>query len=188
MKALTIDPEFAMAIFNEEKTIECRTWKTNHRGKLLICAGAKKLPGFVSGYALCTAELTNIEPFNETHLEAAMMDVMPNVQCYAWHLENIEVIKPFPVRGKMGLFDVDDNLIEVFGADDASYAMTEDEFDLYYQKFYIAYVFPLAYMPGEQNETYYKCIELGNQYREHPEMMLDGEPLPEEFTEQLESI
>lgn len=182
MKALTIDPEFAMAIFDEKKSIECRTWKTNHRGKLLICAGAKKLPGFISGHALCTAELTDIEPFNESHLEGAMMDILPDVPCYAWHLENVEVVKPFPVRGKMGIFDVDDAQIEVFGADDASYAMTDDEFDLYYQKFYMAYVFPLVYMPGEHSDTYLRCLELGKEFREHPEKMLDGEPLPEEFS------
>lgn len=183
MKALSLNPEAAMAIFEEQKSIECRTWKTNHRGKILICSSARKEPGFISGHALCTADLTDIEPFNESHLKGAMMEVMPNVPCYAWHLDNVEVVKPFPVRGKLGMFDVDDELIEVFGADDISYAMTDDEFDLYYQKYYIAYVFPLAYMPGKQNDAYYRCLELGKQFREHPELLLNGEPLPEEFSE-----
>ncbi len=42
MQALSIRPEFAMEILVGEKTEEYRTWKTHHRGDLLICNSARK--------------------------------------------------------------------------------------------------------------------------------------------------
>lgn len=180
MKALSIDPEYTNYIYEGTKTIECRTWKTNYRGKLLICATKTNVPGFISGHAYCVADLTDIEPFTEAHLEASQMDEMPDVPCYAWHLENIKAIYPIPVRGKQGLFDVDDSKIKYMENEHTAH-MTADEFDLYTGKFYIAYLFPLIYMPGENNEAYYKCIDLGKEYREHPEMLLSGDPIPEEL-------
>ena len=37
MKAISIDSDYAALIAAGEKTVECRTWKTNYRGELLIC-------------------------------------------------------------------------------------------------------------------------------------------------------
>ena len=51
----------AMYILQEKKTIECRTWKTNYRGPLLICAMKTPVPGCISGHAYFTVELTDIE-------------------------------------------------------------------------------------------------------------------------------
>lgn len=39
MKAITIHQPWVWAIFNENKDIENRTWKTSYRGPLLIHAG-----------------------------------------------------------------------------------------------------------------------------------------------------
>jgi len=41
MKALSISPEYALEILAGRKTIEYRSWKTNHRGDLLICSTVK---------------------------------------------------------------------------------------------------------------------------------------------------
>lgn len=148
MKALSIDPEYAWYIHDEEKTIECRTWKTNYRGELLICSSKILVPGFVSGHACCTAELVDIEPFNESHLEGAMMDAVPDVKCYAWHLDNVQWIYPIPVRGKMGLFDVDDSLIK-YVQDEHTDAMTDEEYERYYADFYMKYIIPITYLPAQ---------------------------------------
>ena len=146
MTALSIDPEYCQYIHDEEKTIECRTWQTKHRGEILVCASKTPVPGYINGYAYFTAELTGIEPFNESHLKEAMMDDMPDTKCYAWHLDNIQAIYPIPVRGKMGLFDVDDSLIK-YVQDEHTDAMSDEEFDKFYEEYYQTYLIPLIYLP-----------------------------------------
>lgn len=106
MKAISIYPRFAMEIAYGRKTIECRTWQTRYRGDLLICAGAKREPGCVAGHALAVCTLASIQPFIETHLNRARMNEMPDRPSWAWILSNIRPIRPFPVKGRMGLFDV----------------------------------------------------------------------------------
>ena len=65
MKALSIYPEPVMEIFLGYKTIEYRTWQTDYRGDLLICAGSKKQPGYVNGYAYFVVPLLDIRPEEE---------------------------------------------------------------------------------------------------------------------------
>ena len=45
-----------------DKTIEYRTWQTDYRGDLLICAGAKKEVGYVNGYAYFVVSLLDVRP------------------------------------------------------------------------------------------------------------------------------
>ena len=97
MKALSIKPTPALAIITGEKLQEFRTWQTEYRGDLLICATAKKTRGAIAGHALGVVTLTMIE-----HLSAGN---------YAWHLENIRLIQPFPVKGKLSLYEVADEQI-----------------------------------------------------------------------------
>lgn len=51
MKALSIRSDYAADIMNGTKTEEYRSWSTKYRGDLLICNTAKKIRGFVPGYA-----------------------------------------------------------------------------------------------------------------------------------------
>ena len=98
------------------KTVECRTWQTAHRGELLICSSSRKTDGCVCGHALATVELVGIEPFTEAHLWDALMEPEDMQQgAYAWLLEHVEVVEPFPVKGKLHLFDVDDSLVKRLG-------------------------------------------------------------------------
>ena len=100
MKALSIRNPFAHQIMCGEKEIECRSWQTSYRGDILICSSASpKIEGTISGHALCIARLDSIEPFTRKHLKKACLDYMPEKECYAWHLTNIRVIKPFAVKG-----------------------------------------------------------------------------------------
>ena len=106
MKALSLHPYWAMQFLIGEKTIECRSWKTSYRGDILICAGAKKEPGCISGMGLLLGELIDIVPFDHEHLAAAGMDEMPEKPCYAWIFDNFRVIYPTPIKGKLSLFEV----------------------------------------------------------------------------------
>lgn len=148
MKALSIDPEYTYYIFHGEKDVECRTWRTNHRGEILICATKVKVPGCISGHAYFTANLVDIVPFTKEHLDRAMMEEMPSGKCYAWLLEDIEPIYPIPVNGKLGLFDVDDSLIHYI-ADDIPDSMTDDEAAEFVNRVYDEQFTPLTYLPAQ---------------------------------------
>lgn len=113
MKALTIHPYYVHMIWFEQKTIEVRTWQTKHRGDILICSSREMMHGTIPGYALCVAELVNVRPLKKADMDAAYLpDEDYRKGLYAWELENIRTIQPIPVRGKPGLFDVDDSLIK----------------------------------------------------------------------------
>jgi hypothetical protein len=108
LKALSIHPYFAGMIFAGKKTVECRTWKTDYRGDILICSTAKRWKGTISGHALCVVRLADVVPFEKKHLEAACMqknDFAPGL--YAWILTDLRIIRPIPLKGKLSLWNYD---------------------------------------------------------------------------------
>lgn len=107
MKALSLRPYWATEMLCGNKTIECRAWKTDYRGDLIICSSAKREPGCISGHALLICKLVSIEPFTKKHLKQAGMEEMPEKPSYAWILDDMRVIYPVPVKGKLHLFDLD---------------------------------------------------------------------------------
>jgi hypothetical protein len=106
-----------------DKSIEWRSWSTQHRGDLLICASSTPIPKYVCKDAGISAEeasvmypvrvavgvvrLADVRPFTTQDLEAAYMDEMPEPPGYAWVIEDPVEIEPFPVKGKLHLFEVD---------------------------------------------------------------------------------
>lgn len=103
MKALSIRSDYVMDIFTGKKTIEYRTWSTKFRGDLLICGTAKKVHGGIPGYATCVAKLTGIVKYGDRD--------------YGWQLAPFGPtgsywIKPLAVKGRLGLFNVDDSKIQ----------------------------------------------------------------------------
>jgi hypothetical protein len=141
MKAISIQQPFAALIATGQKRLETRTWQTDYRGPLLICAGAKshslldfydfqseilglrnnsaksrfhveKKLAFTFGKAICVVDMVGIRPFKKGN-------VMENDACcdwypgsFAWELENPRLIEPFEVKGKLRLFEVADELIK----------------------------------------------------------------------------
>jgi hypothetical protein len=110
MKALAIRQPWASMILSGEKTIETRTWKTNYRGPILIVASKAFASGFPKdknlpqGQALCIAEIVDCIPMTKEHEKAACCPLYDRAN--SWMLENIRPIKPFPVKGQLGLFEV----------------------------------------------------------------------------------
>lgn len=103
MKALSLHPIYADAIAAGEKKEEYRTWQTPYRGDLLICASTyNDGPEFVRGHAICVAELYDIEAPKK------------GTRNFSWRLRKIRLIEPFPVKGKLHLFDVSDALVKPF--------------------------------------------------------------------------
>lgn len=128
MKALSVKPLWATAILQEVKRIEWRSWSTDYRGPLLICASSGPwYAGTICKHALCIVELLDVIPFEEKCLDLALMDEVPDNPGYAWLLSEPTFIKPFEVKGKLKLYDVDDSLIE---------AMDGESFAEFAEKYY----------------------------------------------------
>lgn len=104
MKALSVKQPWANMIASGEKTIETRTWPTEYRGELLIVSS--KTPKIdPAGFALAVADLVDCRPMTEKDQLNACCAIYPGA--FAWVLRNVRRITPFPVRGQLGLFDVD---------------------------------------------------------------------------------
>lgn len=102
MKALSIKEPWATMIKEGKKIIETRTWKTNYRGKILLCA-SKNPKSDISGKAFATAEILDCLPMVKNDEIFACCEVYD--RAYSWFLGNVKLIKPFKMRGQLGLFE-----------------------------------------------------------------------------------
>ena len=156
IKALSLWQPWASLIAVGAKHYETRSWATNHRGPLLICASKGGLsnrdlmqlllePEFqtalwplVPPYADKETSLLHRAKFIFNSLyfgrAVALVDLVDCQKCgpnafqfaddrgmvareklfgdfspgrYAWKLENVRHIEPFPVTGRQGLFEVE---------------------------------------------------------------------------------
>lgn len=137
MKAISLWEPWASLIAVGAKRFETRSWATNYRGPLLICAAKgglsrRDLLDFLEdlkeehkidfriedlsfGKAVCVVNLvdcikTNTMTAAQIGTDAPFGDFSPGR--FAWKLENIwKFNQPFPVRGAQGLFEVDNALL-----------------------------------------------------------------------------
>ena len=121
MKALSVRQPWAYFLVTGEKAIEHRSWRTKHRGDLLICASSQRdssidFPGIDPGeikemmplgVAVGVINLVDVREFTQNDLNAAMMEEVTEPPGFAWVAENPREIEPFPVKGKLHLFEVD---------------------------------------------------------------------------------
>lgn len=120
MKALSIKQPWASLVTAGYKTVECRTWQTKYRGPLLICASKGDFAvndGLVApgGMALGVVELVDIRRMTKADIKPAYLPPEWNEDAlngYAWHVKKLYEIVPFPVKGKLNLFEVDARLEE----------------------------------------------------------------------------
>lgn len=106
MKALSIQWPYTEAILRGEKQIEYRSWSTNYRGDLLIVSSARAsdIGGFGTptredlGHAICVVEL---------------YDIKSNGGEFEWYLRRVRPIRRFPVKGRLGLYNIDDSWIRL---------------------------------------------------------------------------
>lgn len=139
MKALSLWPEWALEVLCEEKTVEVRSWPTDYRGKLLICATKRRTPGTIPGHALAVVDLVDCVPFEEKHMEDALADEMPPEGSWAWIFGEAWAVRPFKVNGRQRLYEVDDELIEIL-PEDLSDAEAEEIYN------------PIFYMPFKEED------------------------------------
>lgn len=102
-KALSVQNPWAYDIIACAKEDEYRSKRTHYRGDVLICASARpQYKSCYSGHALGIAELYD-----------CVFD--KGEQAFAWKMRNPRVLKrPFPVKGKLGFYEVDlpDDLLD----------------------------------------------------------------------------
>ena len=125
MKVLTIKEPWASLIANGYKEYEFRSWKTNYRGELFIHASLStknnisnevldliKDMKLNNGYIICKCKLVDCvymtEDFinnikNNNHIEYICGDYQ--LGRYAWILDDIEVVEPIEVKGKLGIWN-----------------------------------------------------------------------------------
>src|SRR5262249_52458255 len=107
-KALTVKQPWAHLIVQGIKTIENRTWTTDYRGRLLIHAGRS----FDGGASIQGEDWTDRLTFGAIIGHVELVDIVTEhsspffVGPFGWVLGNPKPIKPIPLRGKVGLFDV----------------------------------------------------------------------------------
>ncbi len=136
MKAISLWQPWAHAMKICAKQNETRSWHTNYRGDLLICSAKSglskeechaqvdalmpttELYELQFGYGLCVVELydcvsTDDISYDDYCYEEEFGDYSPGR--FVWMTRNHRSIVPFPVKGRQGLFNVDDSLIRYFG-------------------------------------------------------------------------
>ena len=138
MKALSIQQPWASLIAWGEKTIECRSWKTDYRGPILVCVSGRDLKEgqniLPAGFAIAVVDLVGIHPFTRRDLKPAYLQGMKVPEpgsLWAWELANAHEIKPFPVKGKLHLFEVEASPVPLPGA---SEEYTHIEYIIEYRK------------------------------------------------------
>lgn len=122
MKALTIVQPYAHLIATGEKRVENRTWYTKHRGPLAIHAGKNRdglrdcglVPdGYAFGAIIATVNVIDCLFYGE--IANGMHRKKYPWLCkhehafgpWCWILDDAESIKPIPMNGKLGLFNVE---------------------------------------------------------------------------------
>lgn len=103
IKALSVKQPSANMIASGQKTIETRTWPTDYRGDLLIVS-SRKPPIAPAGCAVAIATVVDCRRMTRADERAARCAIYPGA--YAWVLGNVRPLKPFPVRGQLGIFEV----------------------------------------------------------------------------------
>lgn len=113
MKGLSIREPWATLILQGIKTIETRTWKTDYRGKLLLCCSLmdsenKKAKSDIAGKAFATAILKDVQPMTAEHERLACCAVYDGA--YSWFLEDITAIEPVAIKGALSLFKIPEDI------------------------------------------------------------------------------
>lgn len=123
MKALSVRQPWALEINDGVKNLEFRTWKTDYRGPLLICASShdsvlwvtvearneqgedieETLP-LPTGCAMCVVDLKNIRPMTKQDADDYKIEYHPEL--WAWELELLYSVQPVPIKGRLHLFEV----------------------------------------------------------------------------------
>ncbi len=131
MKAISVKQPWACLLVEGVKSIEVRSWKTDYRGELLICASASLKNVFWhdqtddikrlmhSGCMIGIVNLVDVREMTKADDEASCGNYIDNA--FAWVTEPVSFVRPDKIIGKLKLFDVDDSLIHRIANDETDW-------------------------------------------------------------------
>lgn len=131
MKALSVKQPWACLLVEGVKKIEVRSWSTDHRGKLLVCASASPNNFFWhdhvddvnrllhSGCMIGVVDLIDVRKLAESDSDLSLCEYQAGA--YAWVIEPVSYVRPDKLVGKLKLFDVDDSLIHLIRNDETDW-------------------------------------------------------------------
>ena len=114
MRAVTIRQPWAELIVRGEKDVENRSWRTHHRGPLLIHAGARADAASFAGHGVSddagrSAIIGVVELIDCTQERTSRWH---EEGCWGWYLAGARRFrKPIPMKGRRGLFEVPDRKV-----------------------------------------------------------------------------
>ena len=124
MKALAVKQPWAALLVEGQKTIEVRSWKTEHRGMLVICASSAPKNVFWhdttdnehrlmhAGCIIGIVDLIDVRLMLESDNDASAGNYLKGA--YAWVIKPVSYCRPDRITGRLNLFDVpDDKLIRI---------------------------------------------------------------------------
>ncbi len=112
MNAISIKEPWLSMIVDGIKTIETRTWRLApiYLGWPLLLVGSKKPLGRYSGLAACIVDVVACRPMTNADEIAAQCLRYMNAQ--SWILKNVRKVEPVPIKGRLMIYQVDDDLIK----------------------------------------------------------------------------
>lgn len=127
MKALSIRQPYAWAIMAGIKPVENRKWSTSYRGPLAIHAGKAWYDDETRGYVDIESWAEDFRiPYDGSPVSlggivgvADLVDVVTHHESpfffgpYGFVLTNPRPVEFVPMKGRLGLFEIDDSLIKV---------------------------------------------------------------------------
>jgi hypothetical protein len=120
VRALVVRQPWANLVRDGLKKIEVRSWTTKHRGDLLICAAKSADAGWEydgnqpSGVTICLVTLLDVRPLRRSDVRPAMLGRhawLLNEGAFALVLSDPRRLAPRPTVGKLGLFELPDDII-----------------------------------------------------------------------------
>ncbi len=116
LRVLSVRQPWASLIASGRKTIELRSWSTKYRGPVLILAGSgiwrgTEHPIGPRGVSLCIVDLINVRAVRPADAQAACI-APPEGFGFAWVLANARAVRQVPIKGKLGLYSANAELLE----------------------------------------------------------------------------
>lgn len=116
MKALSVKQPWASLLVHGIKTGEVRTWKTKHKGPLLIVSSQQEdrkamehfnhVPGSLpAGKAIGIVDVWDCREFTKGYERFALRPFVKDA--YIWLVRNPRKIEPFAVSGRLGMFEIE---------------------------------------------------------------------------------
>jgi len=103
--ALSVKQPWASLIAGGRKTIETRKWYTSYRGPLVICSSKSPADQGPAGVTMCVVTLGGCRRMKSEDEDLACCRVYDGA--WSWLVYVTCHLKPVPVRGQLGIFNLD---------------------------------------------------------------------------------